>query len=259
MANDATKYSALVFFKAALPLMKPIAEDVLADKFKGVDAVYQISAKDGDKEEGIHFIIKNGEWNVKQGLYDGKIDAGLKFSSLDKFAAFMKGDMLKLPKFVIGDLGKFIKFMMVLLKMSSLLTTAEPPKDEKECLLITKLYFRLLSYGISALNKAGEPTISNWIKKSPDRVYQWEVVGHPELTCHIRINKGKSQAVIGAYDRANPFFTMKFDSGYNALQILLETGSMFDLTANGNLMLIGGPEFGVQLGDAMGAVGGYAK
>ncbi len=262
MANDATKYSAIVFFKAALPLMKHIATDdpSLAAKFKGVNAVYQISAMDGDTKEGIHFIIKDGEWTTVQGVYDGKIDAGLHFSSLEKFTAFMKGDMLKLPKFIIGNLGLFVKFMSVLLKMSNLLNTAEPPKDNEElCLFITKLYYLLLSYGISALNKAGEPKISKWIASSPDRVYQWEVEDHPELTAHIRIDHGKSQAVQGACTRCNPFFTMKYDCGYSALQILLDTGDMFDLTANGNLMLIGGPEFGVQLGDAMMTVGGYAK
>ncbi len=262
MANDATKYSAVVFFKAALPLMKYIAADVpsLAKEFEGVDAVYQVSAMDGSEKNAIHFIVKNGEWTVVHGCYDGKLDGELAFSSLEKFVAFMKGNMAKLPKFKIGNTGKFIKFMKVLLKMSSLLNMAEPPKDDEETsLLLVKLYYYLLSTGISALNKAGEPTISKWIASSPDRVYQWEVVGHPELTAHLRINHGKSKACKGAYERANPFFIMRYDNATSALMILLDTGDMFDMTAGGQLMLVGGPEFGVQLGDAMMLVGGYAK
>lgn len=264
MATDEIRYSAIVFFKAALPLMKYIAADVpsLAKDFKGVNAVYQISAKkeDGTKE-ATHFIVTDGVWDVKFGCYEGgKIDGELAFSSYDKFVAFMKGNMAKLPAFKIGDMGKFIKMMKVLLKMSSLLNTAEPPEnDEETSLLLVKLYYYLLSTGISALNKAGEPKISNWIASSPDRVYQWEVIGHPELTAHIRIDHGKSKACKGAYERSNPFFIMRYDNATNALKILLDTGDMFDMTAAGELMLVGGPEFGVQLGDAMMTVGGYAK
>ena len=34
---------------------------------------------------------------------------------------------------------------------------------------------------------------------------------------------------------------------------------MFDMTANSQLIMEGGPEFGVQIGDMMMHVGGYAK
>lgn len=262
MATDAIRYSSIVFFKAALPLMKYIAADVPALKkaFEGVDAVYQVSAMDGDEKQAVHFLVKNGDWTVVHGVYDGNLDGELAFSSLEKFVAFMKGDMMKLPAFKIGNMGKFVKFMRVLLKMSSLLNMTEPPEnDEETSLLLVKLYYYLLSTGISALNKAGEPQIAKWIAASPDRVYQWEVIDHPEVTAHLRIDHGKSKACKGAYERANPFFIMRYDNPTSALMILLDTGDMFDMTAGGQLMLVGGPEFGVQLGDAMMIVGGYAK
>ena len=71
--------------------------------------------------------------------------------------------------------------------------------------------------------------------------------------------EGKSKAGRGAYPRAKPFFTMKFDTPKSALLILLDIGDMFDMTANSQLIMEGGPEFGVQIGDMMMHVGGYAK
>ena len=196
MPSDDVRYTNKVFMAGALPLMKTIATDVpaLKKKFEGVDAIYQVSARvNAEDVEAIHFIVENGEWTVKLGEYLGqkKIDGELAFSSMEKMNAFMKGDMTKLPKLKIKSLSKFIKFMAVLLKMSSLLSIAEPPENDEELsVLLCKLYFYLLSSGISQLNKLGHPAIHEWTLKSPDRCYQWEVVGHPECTAYIRIKAG---------------------------------------------------------------------
>ena len=79
---------------------------------------------------------------------------------MEKMNAFMKGDMSKLPKMKIKSFGKFLKFMQVLLEMSSPLSIAEPSKNDEELsLLLCKLYFYLLSSGISQLNKMGHPAV----------------------------------------------------------------------------------------------------
>ena len=132
MASDTTRYTNKVFMTGALPLLKTIANDVpeLKKKFEGVNAVYQVSAMaNAQDKEAIHFIIEDGEWTVKLGEYLGqqKIDAELQFSSMEKMNAFFKGNMSALPKMKIKSFGKFIKFMMVLLKMSSLLGIKEQP------------------------------------------------------------------------------------------------------------------------------------
>ena len=264
MPTNETRYINKVFMAGALPLLKVIATDVpsLNKQFKGVDAVYQVSAKTDDGKEAVHFLVENGVWTkvvLKPYEGDKKIDAELAFSSMEKMNAFMKGDMMKLPAFKIGNMKKFVLFMQVLLKMSSLLNMAEPPEDEQTQVLLCKLYFYLLSSGISALNKMGEPKISEWVKASPDRAYQWSVVGFPETTAYLRIKEGRSKAGRGEYPRSKPFFTMKFDTPKSALMILLDIGDMFDMTANSQLIMEGGPEFGVQIGDMMMHVGGYAK
>ena len=212
-------------------------------------------------KEAIHFIIEDGEWTVKLGEYLGqqKIDAELQFSSMEKMNAFFKGNMSALPKMKIKSFGKFIKFMMVLLKMSSLLGIKEPPEDEQLCLLLTKLYFYLLSSGISQLNKMGHPAIREWTSKSPDRVYQWAVEGHPECTAYLRIKAGKSRAGRGEYKRSKPFFCMKFDTAQHALMILLGTGDMLQMTKDKQLIMEGAPEFGAMIGEYMMIVGDLAS
>lgn len=265
MASDETRYTNKVFMAAALPLLKTIATDVpeLKKKFEGVNAIYQVSAmKNAEEKEATHFIVENGEWTVKLGEYLGqsKIDAELEFSSMEKMNEFFKGKMTALPRMKIKSFGKFIKFMMVLLKMSSLLGIAEPPENDEELsLLLCKLYFYLLSSGISQLNKLGHPAVHDWALKSPDRCYQWAVEGHPECTAYMRVKAGKSRAGRGEYKRAKPFFCMKFDCATSALKILLGTGDMFQMTANKQLIMEGAPEFGVQIGDFMMLVGDLAK
>lgn len=264
MSTDETRYANKVFMAGALPLLKVIATDVpsLNAKFKGVNAIYQVSAKTDAGLEAVHFLVEDGVWtDVVFTPYAGpdKIDGELAFSSMEKMNAFMKGDMTKLPAFKIGNFKKFVSFMQVLLKMSSLLNMSEPPKDEETAAFLCKLYFYLLSTGISALNKMEHPSIHAWASASPDRCYQWEVEGHPECTAYVRVKEGKTKAGKGAYKRAKPFFTMKFDCANSALLILMEIGDMFEMTANSQLIMEGGPEFGVQIGDHMTTVGHLAK
>ena len=228
MASDTTRYTNKVFMTGALPLLKTIADDVpeLKKKFEGVNAVYQVSAMaNAQDKEAIHFIIEDGEWTVKLGEYLGqqKIDAELQFSSMEKMNAFFKGNMSALPK------------------------------------MKTKLYFYLLSSGISQLNKMGHPAIREWTSKSPDRVYQWAVEGHPECTAYLRIKAGKSRAGRGEYKRSKPFFCMKFDTAQHALMILLGTGDMLQMTKDKQLIMEGAPEFGAMIGEYMMIVGDLAS
>ena len=266
MPSDEVRYTNKVFMAGALPLLKTIANDVpeIKKKFEGVNAIYQVSAMvNAEEKEAVHFIIENGEWTVKLGEYLGqeKIDAELAFSSMEKMNEFMKGKVPNLlPALRIKNLGKFLKFMQVLLKMSSLLGIKDPEGvDDTTAVLLCKLYFYLLSSGISQLNKLGHPAIHEWALKSPDRCYQWEVIGHPECTAYIRIKAGKSRAGRGEYKRAKPFFNMKFDCPKSALMILMGTGDMFRMTAEKKLIMDGGPEVGVQIGDYMMLVGELAS
>ncbi|MBQ3150567.1 MAG: hypothetical protein IJB86_04910 [Clostridia bacterium] len=261
-------YASTIFFNAALPLLKVIANDVpnLKSKFTGVNAVFQISAIDPDHPKGKRstcFIIENGEWTVKLDTIHDSPDVEIGFKTIEAMNGFFKGKIAPatLPRKLkgIGKLGLFMAFLSVLLKMSSLLTATEAPKDKETQELMVKCFFYLLSTGISQLNKAGYPAIHDWALKSPDRVYGWAVNGYPSVSAHMRVKEGLTKAGRGEYTKALTFFTLRFDSLESALGILLDTDDMLEAVKAGRLIMDGAPEFGAQIGGFMLEVGALAK
>ena len=259
-----------IFLCGALPLIKTIASDVpsLAKKFEHTHAVIQVSALDADAPDGkwaTHFVVNSGEWLVHADKVSDKehTDVELEFKSVEAMNAFFKGKIAPntLPKMrgVFKNPGVFASFMMVLLKMSSLLTATQAPEDEDTQKLMVKCFFYLLTSGISTLNKQGHEEIHSWAMKSPDRVYALAVNDQPEVSAFIRVKAGKTRAGRGEYKRAMPFFTLRFDSFKSALGTLLGTDDMLDATKNGRIIMDGGPEFGAQFGGFLLTVGDYAK
>lgn len=259
--EDQDRYANVIFLYAVLPLLKVIVEsDVqLSGKFQGKTAIFQVSALDSTGKKGMHFEVNEGQWTVHKSIVE-KADVELEFQSVPLLNGFFKGTSKKLPKIKgIHKLGLLIPFMRALLKMAKLLGYKTPPEDEAIKRLLVKLYFYLLSSGISQLNKAGHPEIATWVKRSPDRVYAWTVNGDEDMSAYLRIKAGNSKASRGLYKRSKPFFTMRFDSTDSALGILMEIDDMIDSTVKGKLVMEGAPEFGAQLGIYMGIVGSYAK
>lgn len=261
-------YSSIIFFNAVLPLMKVIANDVpeLKKKFKGMNAVIQVSALDPDFKGGKRstcFQIKNGEWTVRLNTIHTNPDVEIGFKSIEAMNGFFKGKMnpKTLPRKIkgVGKMDVLIAFVSVLLKMSSLLSATEPPKDEASKRLMVKCFFYLLSTGISQLNKAGHPAIHDWALKSPDRVYGWAVEGEPGVSAHMRVKEGKTKAGRGDYTKALTFFTLRFNNLDSALGILLDTDDMLEAVKAGRLIMDGAPEFGGQIGGFMLEVGALAK
>jgi hypothetical protein len=184
----------------------------------------------------------------------------LEFPSITAFNAFFRGKSKRLPRikgwYKIGLLTGILK---PLLAMSSLLTSKKPPEKEADKELLVKLFFYLLSSGISQLNKAGHPDVSKWAQRSPDRVYAWGVIGKPDLSAYIRVKAGNTKAARGEYTRSKPFFTMRFDSVDSALGILLQTDNMIEATMKGRIVMEGAPEYGAQIGEFMIMVGSYVS
>lgn len=254
-------YSNKIFLNAVLPLVKVIVEDTesLRKGFEGKTGVVQISALGEEEKVATHFIIEDGEWTVKLGVTESP-DVELEFKSIKAFNDFFKGKSKKLPKIKgFKNLGLLINTFKTLLKMADMLGATEAPEDEEDKKLLVKLFFYLLSAGISQLNKAGHPDVSNWAKKSPDRVYAWAVDNNPDLSAYIRVKAGNTRSARRQYTRSKPFFTMRFDSIDSALGILLQTDDLLQSTVEEKLIMEGAPEFGAQIGDFMIMVGDYAK
>ena len=261
MTSKEDLYSNKIFLNAVLPLIKIIVEEDsgLSKAFKGKSGKVQISAITNGNKVGTHYIIENGQIDVKLGITE-KPDLELEFNSIESFNGFFKGTSKKLPKIKgIKNLGLLIVTLRALLKMSALLGATDIPKTEEEKDLLVKLYFYLLPSGISQLNKAGHPEVSNWVSKSPDRVYAWTVDEKPDIASYIRVKAGNSRSARGQYTRSKPFFTMRFDSTESALGILLDKDDLLESTMDEKLIMEGAPEFGAQVGEFMLMVGDYAK
>lgn len=265
MANEA-EYASFIFLGAALPLLKVIATENVSVKkaFSGKNGTVQVSVLPtaGDAAKiGTHFTVADGLLSCSTKLAETMPDIDLEFPSLAAFNGFFSGKSMKLPRIrgVFKAPLLLIATFKGLLAMSAALGAKEAPKTEEERALLVKLYFYLLSSGISRLNKAGHPTVAKWAAASPDRVYAFAVEGRPELGAYIRVKAGNTRASRGVYERSKPFFTMSFDSVESALGILLETDDMIAATQAGRIKMLGAPEYGAALGEFMMLVGSLAK
>ncbi len=267
--GDDELYASRIFLNSALPLLKVVVDEKesLRKGFAGRKGVVQVSALTGPREAvygapkvATHFLVEDGELTVKKGVHESP-SLELEFPSVAALNGFFKGTSKRLPKFkgALRQPGLLVATMKALLGMAGALGVKAPPADEAEQALIVKMYFYLLSSGISQLNKAGHPAVSKWIGASPDRVYAWSVEGRPDISAYLRIKAGNSRAARGVYERSRPFFTMSFDSPRSALGILLSIDDMVEATKAGRIIMKGAPEFGAAIGEYMLLVGGYAK
>ncbi|WP_459129298.1 hypothetical protein [Guggenheimella bovis] len=253
-------YAANIFLNSVLPVLKEIINRTdLKKKFVGKSGVVQISTKHLAKTLAMHFIFKEGDIEVALGTHK-KPDIELAFKNLKHFNGFFRGTSKKLPRIKgIFKIGLLVPFFQSLLKMASLLGAKEAPADQETKELLTRCLFYLLSSGISQLNKLEHPDVKNWSMKSPDRVYAFAVDGYEDLGAYLRVKAGKTKSSRGYYKRSQPFFTMRFADVDSALQILLQTGDLLDLTAKKKLIMEGAPEFGAMIGDFMMLVGGLIQ
>ncbi len=255
--QDDKLYTSRLFLYAVLPLMKEIGTEY--GYFQGKTGVVQVSVVLPEGEEGLHFTLDNGQVDTALGLHEHP-DVALRFATQDHFNAFFLGKTKKMPG--IKGFSKpllLVATFRTLLKMSALLSAKTPPTDEKTKELVVRLYFMLLSRGISRLNRMGHPQIHPWALTSPDRVYAFRVEGYPQPAAYLRVKAGKTKAAKGQYTRSQPFFTMCFADLDSALAILLQTGDFLSLTAQQKLILEGAPEFGAKIGDFMQLVGSYVQ
>lgn len=256
MTDEQTCVSRL-FLYAVLPLVKEVG--TARGYFAGKSGILQVSALLPTGEEGLFFTLQNGAVTTALGLCE-QPDVALRFGSQAHFNAFFLGKSKKLPGIKgFSRPGLLLAAFRTLLAMSALLGAKQPPRDEKTKELVVRLYFYLLSRGISQLNRLGHPAVSAWAQASPDRVYAWRVDGHPEAAAYLRVKAGRTRAAKGQYTRSQPFFTMRFASLDSALAILLKTGDFIALTASRELILEGAPEFGARIGDFMELVGAYIQ
>lgn len=250
-------YATRLFLNAVIPLLKEI--NAHYGYFKRKNGVVQLSVQTPQDVLGTHFVAEDGQLRTVLGLAE-KADVTLHFGDENHFIAFFRGKSKKLPAVRgWGHPGLVVATFRSLLKMAALLGSKTPPQDAATKALVVKLFFYLLSTGISQLNKSAHPQVAAWAQKSPDRVYAWAVDEAPDAAAYLRVKAGQTRAARGHYTRSKPFFTMRFATLDSALAILLGTGDMLALTAQKQLIMEGAPEFGAKIGDYMLLVASYVQ
>jgi hypothetical protein len=250
---------AQLFFKAAFPVMKVVLQD--HPKFKKtwekVQAVVQFRGKDDEGDLVCHLVFDNGDFKVVQGEYEGKPDLELTFNTITKMVKMFKGSMTSLPdmKCIIKGLftkpGLLVNTILLLLQLM-LMMPDNNPTDELKKYLKVKMSLYMITTALSVANKLEWEGIKDWTNQ-PDRIYQFVVgdIKNPEIACYLRVKGGKSKAGRGVYERKTPFVCFNFSSVDGALNVLQKKKEFVQCAEDGDVQVIGAPEYGVQLNDIM--------
>lgn len=258
-ASAQDKMVAKLFFQAAFPVMKIVLEE--NPKFKKtwekVQAVVQFRGMDDDGDIVCHLIFDNGDFKVVQGEYEGKPSLELTFNTVAKMVRMLKGSMTSLPdmkcifKGLFTKPGLLVNTILLLLQLMLMMPSKDPTDDLNKYLKV-KLSLYMITTALSVANKMGWDGIASWTNQ-PDRIYQF-VVGDmkdPILACYLRVKGGKSKAGRGIYARKNAFVCFNFLSVDGALNVLMKKKPFVTCCEDGDVQVIGAPEYGVQLNDIM--------
>ncbi len=256
MALSDEQLTSRIVLRAVLPVIKVMITDDAAIKkaFEGVSGKVQFRAEDEDGPVGACLVFDNGAFSVEQGI-DENPDLLFSFSTLKKMNDMFRGKPTALPQ--LGPLmsgffskpGLLIKTFRILLGMKLLMPTAKPKTPEKAHLKV-KMTLYMVSTALSQMNKAGDPEMSAWTTKQPERIYQWSVDGE-DIACHLKVKAGKTKAGRGIYQRRQPFVHMRFSSVENALPVLANELDTVTAIGKGFVVNDGSPEYGGRIGDFM--------
>lgn len=244
-----------IVLRAVLPVVKVMLEDDPAVKkaFEGVSGTVQFRAADTEGPVGACLLFENGALTVEQGIRESA-DLLFDFPSLKSMNDMFRGKPA-LPR--LGPLlralprhfGLLIKTFKVLLGMKILMPTATPKTPEKAYLKV-KMTLYMVSTALSQLNKSGDPDMSAWTSKQPERIYQWSVDG-TDIACYLKMKAGNTKAGRGVYARRKPFVHMRFSSVDAALPVLANSVDTVTAIAQGLVVNEGSPEYGGRIGDFM--------
>jgi hypothetical protein len=261
MATIEEVYANKIILNSVLPVIKVIVESKpgFTKSFKGKNGKIQFSANDIDGKVGTHLTITNGVFTVGLGLTE-KPDLEFEFPNIPHFNGFFTGKTMKLPKIHgLHHLGLLVAILKVLLFMPKILLSAQPHEKQEDKELFVKLMFYIATSGISQLNKAGHPAVTAWTRYSPDRIVSMEVRDQPEFAAYFRVKAGRTKSGRGKYTRSKPFMTMLFDCVDSAMRIVMGVENMIEAAEKGKVVLLGPPEYGVDLANLLFLVASYTK
>jgi hypothetical protein len=257
--------TAKLFFNAAFPVMQVVLEDdpAMKARFARVKAVVQIGAKNPGGEESFlacHLVFDKGGFSVVQGPAENP-DIKLTFSTVAKMNTMFRGGAA-LPAITgLTKLGTLIKVFSLLMSLMIMMPSSRP-KDPAKQKLKVKMSLYMITRALSSYNKLGDPGMTEWCRRQPDRIYQFRVDGdggpaaEPAVAAYLRVKAGKSKSGHGVYTRRSPFVLFHFFSVAGALKVLLKDVGFVEGVEQGCVEIVGSPEYAMYLNDYMSILQG---
>jgi hypothetical protein len=260
---------ARLFLRAALPVAKVILEDDpgMKKRFEGVRARVQFVAKGAPEPLGAYFVFgepaaapdeeaggaPSAAFRVEQGFCE-RPDITFTFGSVQKLNDFFAGKTVLPGIRGLRRLGLVARVVRLLLALKLMLPNAQP-KDPAKRRLKVKMTIYMITTALSQYNNGGDPEMTSWTSKQPERVYQMLV--EPEgIAAYLRVRGGLSKAGRGVYPRRRPFVLMRFHGADSALAIMNKEVGFIDGVAKGFVRIEGSPEYAANLNDFMMRVQG---
>ena len=222
--------------------------------FANVNAVVQFKAEDAAGPIGAHLKFNNGELEVVQELTDA-FDIQFSFPSVAKFIDMFKGKPV-IPRIKgLTKIGLLIKVFGILFGHEDSPAGRQAQDVREEIPQGQDDALHGLRPALSQLNKGGDPDMTKFTARQPERIYQWSVTG-TDIACHLKVKAGKTKAGRGKYPRRKPFVHMIFKDVDSALPILGNQIDTVQAMASGMVENEGSPEYGGEIGDLMLKIAG---
>lgn len=258
MPYDKELMTSKLYLDAVFPTMQVLLDDStkLKETFKDLVACVQFGAMTPEGLLACSLDFDRGRLKVTQGPTD-KADLTLTFSSHKKMNALLKGG-LALPR-IRGKISLLPPFLKLLMGLKVMTRDNARLKTEEERILKVKASLYMITRALSKYNKLGDPDMQAFVRRQPDRIYQFTVEheGNPHfIDAYLRVKAGKSKSGHGVYTRRTPFVLFLFRSLEGALKVLGKEVEFVEGVEKGYVETIGSPEYACYLNDYMAILQG---
>jgi len=257
-ANNTDIMTARLFFTAAFPTIQVLLDDdpKLHAKFADVSKTIQFGAKNDGELLCCTMKLENGTITAEEGPAENP-DLTLTFPSVEKMNALLKGG-LAVPS-IKGNLGLLLNFLPLLMGLKLMSKPNDKLKNDLEKMLKVKMSLYMITRALSKYNKYGDPDMSEFCMRQPERIYQFTVDEGDEkgvIAAYFRVCQGKSKSGHGVYTKRSPFVLFHFFSINGALKVLGKECEFVEGVEKGYVETIGSPEYACYLNDYMAIIQG---
>lgn len=235
-----------LFGAAVLPLLEVVAAERphVRELLRGLSGKVQFEARGADV--GAQLIFDGESVRVAYGSLEPST-VHFVFSSVPKMNDFFAG---KPRLFWISPYFGLSHPVMVwrTLQLLMALRVLEPPREgaalpePEERALRVRLMLYLVTRALERLHRQGHEPMRELAEASPDRVYQWTVLG-TDIAAWLRMRDGRVKCGRGTCAARRPFVHFVFPDVDAAFAVLTATGSQMQGFRGGSVVTYGSPEY----------------